>query len=887
MNDEILPFGPDAPGSVAGEAGQKTSVLMRGQRTRRPGPGLPEVLPLPELPDELVSISKNYGAIELGHFDVLETIGRGGFGVVVKAFDRKLQRIVAIKVMSAGVAIASPARKRFVREARAGAAVRHENVVRIYAVEETPTPHLVMEYVPGESLQHHLDKSGPLDVREVLRIGAQIARGLAAAHATGLVHRDIKPANVMLDDGENRTVKLTDFGLARAADDASLSQSGTVVGTPMFMAPEQARGEAFDHRADLFSLGSVLYVMVCGRPPYRAANTLAVLKRVAEENPRPIPEIIPETPTWLCAIIAKLHARKPEDRYGSAAEVAGALEKCLTDLQQGSGVQPAIASETPRASWWSRLAAVGILASAAVVAGVFTFDRINSGSNAPAVAALPPSAVEAPLANDRYTNAIGMEFVRVPAGTSQLGGSGGVAGTRKVEISYDFYLGKYEVTRAEWESLMGPDSAKSDYSRTGSHKAAVAAFSDGDLRRFPVDNVTWYTCQAFIAKLNRQSKETGWVYRLPLATEWEYACRNGPGQSATDLASDFYAGEPSATLGADRANFAGSGLNRPSPVGSYATNRLGLYDMQGNVFEFLDDLGGTNSDGRLLAGGCWLDNPGLVQASVRSGCPPEFHPTGSGLRLIRVPVEHATTPRQQLDAVAAELKGLNAGFNGQLRPTIIDDRITELTITDPRPIKDIAPLRKLSHLRRLTINGGGFSDLSPIRGLPLIALDVCNNTAIRDLSPLRGMPLESLDIWGFAGTDLSPLHGMRLHTLNCGGGLQKLDLAPLAGMPLRTLCLNFTQTDDLAPLKGMPLEMLLMESTKVADLSALAGMKISTLAMRHSPVADPSLLRDLPLVAVTWEFRGDRDAETFRAIPTLALINGKPVEEFWKEFAAK
>ena len=167
---------------------------------------------------------------------------------------------------------------------------------------------------------------------EVVRIGRQIAEGLAAAHATDLIHRDIKPGNILLEGGQLR-VKITDFGLARAADDASISQSGIIAGTPMYMAPEQAKGETLDQRADLFSLGSVLYAMASGRPPFRANGTVAVLKRVAEDTPRPIREIIPETPQWLCDIIAKLHAKDPDERFQSAREVADVLADCEAQLK--------------------------------------------------------------------------------------------------------------------------------------------------------------------------------------------------------------------------------------------------------------------------------------------------------------------------------------------------------------------------------------------------------------------------------------------------------------------------------------------------------------------------------------------------------------------------
>lgn len=279
--------------------------------------------------DDILAIlqpSTRPGALgRLGHYDVLQVVGRGGFGIVLRAFDDTLERVVAVKVLAPLLAATSPARKRFLREARSSARVRHENVVHVYAVEEQPLPYLVMEYFPGETLQQRLDRMGPLDAAETVHIGRQIALGLAAAHATGLIHRDIKPANIMVEAGPHPRVIITDFGLARAADDASLTQSGMVAGTPMFMAPEQASGEALDHRVDLFSLGSVLYMMCSGRPPFRAANTLAVLKRVAEDTPRPIREIIPEVPQWLCDVIARLHAKKPADRISSAREVADLL----------------------------------------------------------------------------------------------------------------------------------------------------------------------------------------------------------------------------------------------------------------------------------------------------------------------------------------------------------------------------------------------------------------------------------------------------------------------------------------------------------------------------------------------------------------------------------
>jgi serine/threonine protein kinase/glucose/arabinose dehydrogenase len=324
----------------------------------------------------------------LGPYEVKGIIGRGGMGVVLKAFDPSLHRLVAIKVLAPHLADNPLARRRFAREGRAAAAVRHENVIAVHAVNEADgLPYLVMEYVPGISLQDRLDRDGPLDVPAIVLIGIQIASGLAAAHAQGLIHRDIKPANIMLgyrpsaigDPPENVTrasdpvwpiaesrqpiaVKITDFGLARAVDDASLTQSGAITGTPQYMAPEQARGEAVDHRADLFSLGSVLYAMCTGIPPFRADSPLAVLNRICTEEPTPITEINPDIPEWLCLFISILHAKERSRRFASASEAARVLSQYLAHLEH-----PAARTSPPRLAVRSRPRRGAMLASAGML----------------------------------------------------------------------------------------------------------------------------------------------------------------------------------------------------------------------------------------------------------------------------------------------------------------------------------------------------------------------------------------------------------------------------------------------------------------------------------------------------------------------------------------
>jgi WD40 repeat protein/serine/threonine protein kinase len=273
-----------------------------------------------------------------GPYEVSGVIGRGGMGIVLKAFDPTLNRHVAIKVLAPQLASSAAARRRFDREARAAAAVNHDNVVMIHQVQtHEGLPYLVMQYVPGMSLQERINHQGALELQEILRIGMQTAAGLAAAHAQGVIHRDVKPGNILLENGIER-VKLTDFGLAQTIDDASLTQSGVLAGTPQYMAPEQARGDRLDSRADLFSLGSVLYTLCTGRPPFRASTAYGVIRRVSDDMPRPVREVNPSIPEWLERIISKLHSKEPDDRFATAAEVADLLGRCLAHIQSPASV---------------------------------------------------------------------------------------------------------------------------------------------------------------------------------------------------------------------------------------------------------------------------------------------------------------------------------------------------------------------------------------------------------------------------------------------------------------------------------------------------------------------------------------------------------------------
>jgi serine/threonine protein kinase len=277
----------------------------------------------------------------LTDYQIRGVVGKGGMGIVVRARDKKLNRDVAIKFLVPELARHEAARERFLREARAAAAVRHDNVVTIHSVREVDgVPLLEMELIQGESLAERIQRTGQMSALEVARLAMQIARGLDAAHKRGLIHRDIKPGNILLEAMDEVAIprgnadaigfcraKITDFGLARVASEESLTNSGLIAGTPQYMSPEQADGKDIDHRSDLFSLGSVMYAMCAGRAPFHADSALGILRQVSDFAPPTLRERNGNVPTWMVAIIDRLMAKNPDDRFQSAGEVIEVLSR--------------------------------------------------------------------------------------------------------------------------------------------------------------------------------------------------------------------------------------------------------------------------------------------------------------------------------------------------------------------------------------------------------------------------------------------------------------------------------------------------------------------------------------------------------------------------------
>jgi len=709
----------------------------------------------------------------LGSYRVLKVLGHGGMGVVYQAEDAQLKRQVALKAMLPRLATSETARKRFVREAQAAGAIKHDHIVTIYQVgEDRGIPFLAMEFLEGVSLDDYLKKGRPPTLGQILRVGREVALGLAAAHERGLVHRDIKPANIWLEAPKGRS-KILDFGLARTVgDDANLTQSGVIVGTPAYMAPEQARGMVVDFRCDLFSLGCVLYRLCTGQVPFRGNDTLSTLMAVSTENPTPVRALNPNIPEALETLVMQLLAKEVAERPVSALSVAKDIEALGRQLPkealQGGGAPLGVAAPdaptmTPRSAtvptqqctaagkplpmpkppskrWKARVAAVlllGLLGTISWLAGPMVY-RIATDqgefiveTNDPQVVIMlekgglmihdkqtdsrtlltvgprnlktgeyelmvndPKSGLEvstsqftikrggqvvvkatlrqADMAGRRpgpagaatastptgslpreFTNSLGMEFVIVPKGKAWLGGGGGKPGDKEVEIPFDFYLGKYEVTQEEWQKVTGLNP--SDFSRTGRSKDNVSDISEAELKKLPVENVSWNDVQVFLARVNERDRQAGWVYRLPTEVEWEYACRSGPLDKG-ESGFDFYFAKAGNVLLPDQANFESGtaedpkGLKRTCKVGSYPPNRLGLHDMHGNVWEWCHDevppdAKDAKETWRVARGGCWNDGPkhgsGGCRVVSRYVREPSRHVGFLGLRLARVPVASA------------------------------------------------------------------------------------------------------------------------------------------------------------------------------------------------------------------------------------------------------
>ena len=276
----------------------------------------------------------------LDHFEVQRALGRGGMGEVYLARDRSLDRLVAIKVLPDELAGQAELQQRFVREAQAQARLSSPHVVAIYFIGRTSNPsslYFAMEYVEGESLEATIESGQPLDPETARRWMVDVVRGLRDAHRAGIVHRDIKPSNLLRD--AHGTVKLVDFGLAKPIDDGDkkITRDGVLLGSPLYLSPEQARGDAVDHRADMYSLGCTFYHLLKGSPAFDGPTPLAVVTRHVADPPPRVREQLPHAPPALAAIVQRLLSKTPADRYATHDELLAALDAAAPETTELAG----------------------------------------------------------------------------------------------------------------------------------------------------------------------------------------------------------------------------------------------------------------------------------------------------------------------------------------------------------------------------------------------------------------------------------------------------------------------------------------------------------------------------------------------------------------------
>jgi serine/threonine-protein kinase len=294
---------------------------------------------------------KDLSGQALGDFQLLRKLGEGGMGQVYLAEQRSLQRRVALKLLRHELAANEVSRRRFEQEALAVAKLTHANIVQVYAVGENQgLLYMALEYVEGRNLRDYLSHKGPPELHATLSILRQAASALNRAAELGIVHRDIKPENILLTrKGE---VKITDFGLSRVISDnqpaTNLTQTGTTLGTPLYMSPEQVEGRPLDHRTDIYSLGVTCYHLLAGQPPFEGETAFAVAIQHVQGEPLPLRDLRPDLPPEVCAIVAKMMAKRPEERYQTAREILQDLKRLAQVLKgQSAGAEQLLAVAAP------------------------------------------------------------------------------------------------------------------------------------------------------------------------------------------------------------------------------------------------------------------------------------------------------------------------------------------------------------------------------------------------------------------------------------------------------------------------------------------------------------------------------------------------------------
>jgi Leucine-rich repeat (LRR) protein len=717
----------------------------------------------------------------IAHYRILGLLGAGGMGLVFLARDPGLDRDLALKVMRPHLAADPVARARFLREARAAAAVKSDHLVTVYGVGESDAPigrvvWLALELLEGESLEDRLKRSGRLQPTEIARLAWDASAGLGAAHAKGLVHRDVKPGNLWLEAPTGRT-KVLDFGLARPAEGDDVSLPGTVVGTPAYMAPEQAVGGVIDHRADLFSLGCVLYRCAAGVGPFARGSSMATLQALATELPAHVSAHNPELPPGLADLIMALVEKDPDRRLQSAAVVMQTLAALaapaaavapppeLTEFQFDPGPPMMPFEPTPTPLLPARpvlpagpARAVGVPLAALIGGGgamVFVLAGLLVWALTPRSRPRPPAATHTTRATEparkprtagpRPVNENWLGQVRVMPGDQQL-----IAVRAKLidlNLGYDGAL-KSNIVGGK---LLGLDADGAAALTDITPLQGVSTLQSVGLRKTGVTDVS---------PLKGLLLES---VTLP--------------KGVTDLSP--LAEAPLKRLEASHAEITTLEPLRSRPLVTLDVSLTQVADLSPLAGMKLRSLafGGTRVADIAPLRGMPLETLLLEVTPVTDLSPLKGMANLRTLKVSRTGVRDLA-PLAGLSLDALDLSGT--------------------------PLAGAAGLRVLTRCTTLSLAGTTVSDLAPVAAVPgLIDLDL-GHCPVRDLGPLARTGLTRLGLEACPATDLTPLKGLKLQTLDLTGAAVT-DLSPLVGMPLEELRLAGSQPESLAVLARLPL----------------------------------------------------------------------------------